>query len=270
MTAIGALAGGLMGALIAGSVAFIGHQINRNYNHVQSEKLQQDRILSREKHNLELFQGLGSANPRAQFAAAAVLPRRLEALPFPFEKVSGKARSISPEDRDATTIIHVLISILKEQGTDEAPSTIRKHVADNLVKSLGLVKWNGHAEHDNAPSLLSNFDLQKCQLRNVFWRGVNIRNVDLYGADLSEASFRCADLRQAVLYGASLKNSVFRNARLNGSNLEGADVSGADFRDAVLVAVNLKGAKFDERTRWPEGFEPLQSGAVFVGGSNST
>lgn len=54
---------------------------------------------------------------------------------------------------------------------------------------------------------------------------------------------------------------TFREANLTGANFTGADLSGADFSradltGAVLRKTNLTGVKYDERTRWPEGFDP--------------
>jgi uncharacterized protein YjbI with pentapeptide repeats len=67
----------------------------------------------------------------------------------------------------------------------------------------------------------------------------NIRNgemKDLRGADLTEADLIAANLRGAYLNWAILI----------GADLYGADLTGAD----------LTGAKWDDTTRWPEGFTP--------------
>jgi hypothetical protein len=109
-TSLGGVAGAVFGAVIAALVAWVGQRINRNYNRVQSDKLRQDRELEHEKHSLELYKSLGSDNPRGQFAAAAVLLQRLEHL-------SGEGSAANDRDghADQITIIHVLISVLKEQ-----------------------------------------------------------------------------------------------------------------------------------------------------------
>jgi hypothetical protein len=200
---------------------------------------------------------LGSDNPRGQFAAAAVLLQRLGHL----------SRIISAVDDNDThddkiTIIHVLISVLKEQIDEPNSTVLRKHIADNMVKALNLVKWAGHSERDTFPSILAEFDVQKCKLKDVFWRGVNLRNVDLYGSDLSGASLRNADLRGAVLYQSTLVGSKFNDANLERANLEGACIVGADFSRANLTEVKLLDAKFDPQTKWPAGFNPIALGAV--------
>ena len=43
-------------------------------------------------------------------------------------------------------------------------------------------------------------------------------------------------------------------------DLANVDLSGADLNGAVL-----KGAKYDQNTRWPDGFDPTAAGAIFEG-----
>jgi uncharacterized protein YjbI with pentapeptide repeats len=47
---------------------------------------------------------------------------------------------------------------------------------------------------------------------------------------------------------------------LDRADLRKADLSGADLNGAVL-----KGAKYDQNTRWPDGFDPTAAGAIFEG-----
>lgn len=232
-------------------------RLNTNYNRVQTDKLRQDREFEHEKHNLELYQSLGSDNSRGQFAAAAVLLQRLEQLCEATDVVGD-----FDIEADKTTITHILISILKEQVDDGNLNVLRKHIADNLVKALKLVKWDGHPDIDRYPSYLASFDLQKSKLNDVFWRGVNLRNVDLYGSDPTRASLRNADLRNAVLYQAILVRSKFNNADLENANLEAACVEYADFSGANLTGARLIDAKFNNETKWPTGFDPVEMGAT--------
>jgi len=52
-------------------------------------------------------------------------------------------------------------------------------------------------------------------------------------------------------------------AYLFGAYLSGAYLSGADLSGADLSGANLKGATADERTDWPEGFDPVTAGVIF-------
>jgi hypothetical protein len=74
-------------------------------------------------------------------------------------------------------------------------------------------------------------------------RKANLRGADLSGVDLgaSEEGGKGADLQAADL---------------RASNLEGANLSGADLRGAKLEGCSLRHTKYDNATRWPEGFSP--------------
>ena len=54
-------------------------------------------------------------------------------------------------------------------------------------------------------------------------------------------------------HGASLRRSELRSVRLQNANLKGADLTGAHLSDARLA-----GAIYDQRTRWPRGFDPAR------------
>jgi len=248
ITAAGAI-GTVIGTMVTLLVAFVGWLINRTYNRTQHKKIEQERQLSREKHNLELFQGLGSDNARVRIASASVLLQRLRSEYAGL--TAGGNSSDTTEQEEVRTLVQVLLSVIKDQQgrDDEGDIALRKHIADNLVKALNLVRDEGHLSPDVNPSALQSFDLQGALLRNVFWRGVDIRHVDLFGADLQKASLRNADLRNAVLMEADLRGAVLKGAILEGANLQNA---------------NLTGAKYDKRTLWPEKFDPKSSGAIEV------
>ena len=80
-----------------------------------------------------------------------------------------------------------------------------------------------------------------------------------FASDLSGAHLNRAFLFQAYLCEADL-----READLNGTNLSKADLSGADLRGVDLSETNLNGAnldgiKYNDRTKWPEGFSPVDT-----------
>ena len=59
-------------------------------------------------------------------------------------------------------------------------------------------------------------------------------------------------MRYSILWRAILWRADLRGADLRGTRLIGADLSRA----------NLEGARHDEKTQWPEGFDPRPQGAV--------
>jgi hypothetical protein len=87
---------------------------------------------------------------------------------------------------------------------------------------------------------------------------------DLSGAQLSGTVLRGAKLIRANLSGADLRNADLTNAALKGSSLRGAKLQGAILMGAALTDVDLKTALYDNRTRWPEGYDPVKQGALLV------
>jgi Pentapeptide repeats (8 copies) len=95
---------------------------------------------------------------------------------------------------------------------------------------------------------------------NLVW--VELKNVDLRGADLSHANLSGADLNGSDLSDdtnlafTDLSRADLRNTNLKGARLEGANLEG----------VQLEGAVYDEKTKFPRGFDPQLVGGI-PGGS---
>lgn len=145
---------------------------------------------------------------------------------------------------------------------------------------------------------LEGANLAGSQLSKADVGGGSLRAADLRGAWINLASLVSADLRAANLRGASLIGSDLTGARLGGASLvganligaslRGADLRGADLRLALLIATpalvarenmtdpllrnlsetqwkklsmgdtTLDGARYDDLTRFPDGFGPAQ------------
>jgi hypothetical protein len=114
------------------------------------------------------------------------------------------------------------------------------------------------------------FESNLINKRNVI---VDMADADLSGAILFEAilvntnligtDLRKADLRRVNLIGANLTKADLRGANLQGANLRGANLIGAnltkaDLRRADLYGADLNGVEYDERTKFPDGFDPLR------------
>jgi Pentapeptide repeats (8 copies) len=95
---------------------------------------------------------------------------------------------------------------------------------------------------------------------NLVW--VELKGVDLRGADLSHANLSGADLSGSDLSDdtnlafTDLSRADLRNTNLKGARLEGANLEG----------VQLEGAVYDEKTKFPRGFDPQLVGGI-PGGS---
>jgi uncharacterized protein YjbI with pentapeptide repeats/endonuclease YncB( thermonuclease family) len=122
---------------------------------------------------------------------------------------------------------------------------------------------------------LAGADLRDANLsgRNTNLRGADLRRAILVKTDLGGATLVDADLRRANLDGARLAGADLRGADLRGAVLVGADlrlallvdadlrgaILSADLRDAKLDGAALAHVRWDDTTRWPEGFDPTTS-----------
>jgi hypothetical protein len=121
---------------------------------------------------------------------------------------------------------------------------------------------------------LQGLDLSDADLRSADLAGAELFLVDLSsarlgGANLSDALLRGADLSDALLFGTDLSNAYLVDVDLSGAYLGAtraaagappdAAIPGANLRGADLTGADLTGARHNERTTWPDGFEPPPS-----------
>ncbi|MDD5057429.1 MAG: pentapeptide repeat-containing protein [Sideroxydans sp.] len=97
----------------------------------------------------------------------------------------------------------------------------------------------------------ANFD--NSNLCKASFQGCDLTFASFINANLSETSFFDADLRNANLTGAKLIHTRFKKARLEGAILKECIVETCDFS-----------ATYNEKTIWPDGFDPIGSGAIYV------
>lgn len=84
------------------------------------------------------------------------------------------------------------------------------------------------------------------------------------GKTAASAGLRGAKLAQAILKEADLTNADLTDAALPGADLQSAKLQGAILTGADLTNANLKNALYDDRTHWPEGYDPQKAGALRV------
>jgi uncharacterized protein YjbI with pentapeptide repeats len=109
---------------------------------------------------------------------------------------------------------------------------------------------------------LDTATLVDANLERATLRSARLRSADLRNARLRQASCRSADFTQAILDQADLSAADLEEATLFAADLRGAVLSGA-----VLHRADLRAARYDARTRWPEGFSPDEAGTVLVRGA---
>lgn len=249
---------GLAAALGALLVPSIGLLVRNSFEKSQRQKLEQERALQREQHNLKLMEGLGSPNRAVQLASISSLLRRIEEI----KRQASRGLELETEMR---TLSDVVVSVLRDPQIDEAVS---KFLADEMINVFDLRLKGDEKRSGGHHFSLRDFNISRARLKGVYWAHVDAAGVDFFQADLSKASLRNADLTNAIFYETDLSASVLvgaklRDANFKSANLEGADLSGADLSGAVNLAdAVLTGIKWNTHTKWPEGFEPPVATAV--------
>jgi hypothetical protein len=139
-----------------------------------------------------------------------------------------------------------LLGVLQLGRKKPAPAAgvhpaLAKLVADNVVKALDAFHVDGRPRSGGSP--LADFDFQKVQFREAYWRRVDARGVDFFRADLSHAGLKEALFTSAVLQEANLQRSVLHSADLRDADLQRADLRNVDLSNADLVGAKFDGAK---------------------------
>jgi uncharacterized protein YjbI with pentapeptide repeats len=119
------------------------------------------------------------------------------------------------------------------------------------------------------------------QLNNKDMSGEDLSGLDLSNANLSYSNLRETDCARTSLVMAELHHADLRGTRMDATDLRAADLrytelQGADLSGAILEGddpplglftgpLDLYEARYDNKTRWPRGFEPEDYGARRVG-----
>ena len=88
---------------------------------------------------------------------------------------------------------------------------------------------------------------------------ITAKTRSLYGADLRNLDFRDTNLSHASLAWTNLCG-----ADLSGTDLRGADLRGSDMTTADISGAVLYESKYNNATKWPDGFDPEAAGSVLV------
>jgi len=107
-------------------------------------------------------------------------------------------------------------------------------------------------------------NLNRANLSMVTFTSSELEDANLEGANLEFAELGGAPLDRARLRGANLYRTDLTGTRLDGADLTMANLVGANLNKASLVGARLDGAHYDEQTTWPEGFDPIARGAIFI------
>lgn len=229
---------------------------------VQSRKLQQDKTLHRESHNLDLFKVMAERNQMLQLSAAAVLVERLR-----------KPAYNSEAKAERRSIIRGLISVLKDaelspdqtDGHNYTSNELIKFVAEHVLKEIGAL-----SPPSRGSSPMSEFDWQTARLDGAYLRDLNAAGIDLWRASFISCGLRKANFTNSILKEADLRGSVLTGAKLDGCDLRNADLRGVDLSDVSLKNAVLDDALFDEHTTMPTpAFTAEQYGMQYYGSDHA-
>ncbi|GAB4206730.1 MAG: pentapeptide repeat-containing protein [Roseiflexaceae bacterium] len=92
------------------------------------------------------------------------------------------------------------------------------------------------------------------ELRNNGYKQTKCFRSQFINTNLSYSWFSGSDLRFANFFGADL-NEVIMN---------GTDLRGADLRVKNIIFATFNDSIYNIETIWPEGFNPVDAGAIFV------
>jgi Pentapeptide repeats (8 copies) len=219
----------------------------------KTQAMVQSELFQSEDHILKLCRALTDNNQRLQLAAAALLVERLDRR--------GKGKHL---DYERHAIVQALISATIDDPTNgsegSASLELSKFVGDAVVHSLKASTPSGRTLPAQSP--LKGFYWQRCRLSGSWWKSVDARGVDFFCANLDDVGMAEAHLQSTILKNASLERATLRGAKLDKADLRDAKLMGADLSDTDLSTTKLLGAKYDRRTKFPPGFDPISAGML--------
>ena len=131
-------------------------------------------------------------------------------------------------------------------------------------------------EADLTEANLDQAYMYKSQMVKAILFKATLKHANLTEANFNNATLTEADLTKATLYGADFTKANLTGANLTKANLIGANLQEADLRNANLSEIkimksggifltndDLKEAKYNEKTIFPEGFDPKKYGMIF-------
>lgn len=116
---------------------------------------------------------------------------------------------------------------------------------------------------------LEGASLEGATFKEIRFHVVNLKHASLKVVSFERTLFNDIDLRMTNLQQASFREASLNNVDLSESNLASTSFKRVLFCNVNLAQANLGSTKFDEvyytsETKWPEGFDPIQAGMIFV------
>lgn len=136
---------------------------------------------------------------------------------------------------------------------------------DNIIKTRikSLKDFSNNNKSDLLKEGLEETDFLLAKLLHATLTNARMSGADLGRARLIGANLSGADLSKADLMGANLCNANLSKTNLSEARLIFSYLMGANLSEANLTNTDLREAKYDQTTTWPDGFDPMATGAVF-------
>jgi uncharacterized protein YjbI with pentapeptide repeats len=175
-------------------------------------------------------------------------------------------------------IIEISVRYLEQGKHDGLPCCLSGY---NIFTDQGFMpykKWKGKImqfTEDELAALIKNpkplnmagFDLSKADLSGAnlsgaYLNAAKLRYAELSKANLSDANLSGANLHGAILVEADLSDANLQKADLSGAKLNNACLCYANLADTILSGIDLTRAKYNKETKWTDGFDPMEAGAI--------
>lgn len=167
------------------------------------------------------------------------------AFPYSIEEIQAiinKVKDIIPQ----TAVNNLMITIkLKGYGEAKKHSDINmmQQLRNDLVDLINANRMACEAKDSDDLAYYEYTNLNRSDLENIDFLGVNLNKVRLRGSNLKGANLCAADLSEADLRGADLSHAQLKYATLNEPELDDTIIEGADFEGATIYGVTLNRSK---------------------------
>jgi|GEM_PF-2258611 len=105
--------------------------------------------------------------------------------------------------------------------------------------------------------------------RLLDFHNTNLKGLSIFSGRFPFVNFISANFEMALLHGtdfegAFLSNANFKSANIAATNFNYASLDGADFKEAIVSNAKFTGTKYDNKTIFPDGFNPADHGMINV------
>jgi hypothetical protein len=156
-------------------------------------------------------------------------------------------------------IVYWLLDLVlgREQSKEKLIANMGSDIRDVAVPAANELRRQGWLLDGS----LMGADLRYANLEGAKLHFAVLQDADLRHAVLKDAYLRDTNLQLCDLRSSSLQGASLVRANLQEANLQKAQLQGADLRYADLQGAKMEGARFDNRTKLPDGFDPKAVGA---------